>query len=97
MTLWDIFPDSSVKVPESSDEIPKGEDNPSLSGTTSSPHLSKAPSPHNASLGTAIPSPCPMENPRSSESAESPKTTPPNNPFHGIGSAGEYTIGGDSA
>jgi hypothetical protein len=30
-----------------------------------------------------------MENPQSSELAESPKTTPPNNPCQGIGSAGE--------
>jgi hypothetical protein len=43
-TPWDIFPDSSVKGPKSSDEIPKGEDNPSLSATKSSPHMSKAPS-----------------------------------------------------
>jgi hypothetical protein len=56
----DIFPDSSMKALETSDEIPKGEDNPSPdapkyesttsepqspSGTKHSPHLSKAPSP----------------------------------------------------
>jgi hypothetical protein len=44
-TPWDIFLDSSTKAPESSDEIPNGEDNPSPSGTKSSPHLSKALSP----------------------------------------------------
>jgi hypothetical protein len=38
-----------------------------------------------------------MQKPRSSESAESPKTTPPNNPGHGIDTAAEDPIGGDSA
>jgi hypothetical protein len=38
-----------------------------------------------------------MENPRNSEMAESPKTTPPNNPSDGIGSASNDPIGGDSA
>jgi hypothetical protein len=82
--------------PESIDEIPKGEDNPSSSGTKSSPHLSKDLSPQNASPGTAIPSLCDTQKTQSSISAESPKTTPPNNPCHGIGSAGEDPIGGDS-
>jgi hypothetical protein len=83
--------------PESIDEIPKGEDNPSLSRTKSSPHLSKDLIPQNASPGTAILGPCDTQKPQSSESAESPKTTPLNNTYHGIGSAGEYPIGGDSA
>jgi hypothetical protein len=86
-----------VKALESSDKIPNGEDNPSLSGTKSSPHLSKALSPQNASPRIAILGPCPMENPQSSELVESPKTTPPNNPCHRIGSASEYPIGDDSA
>jgi hypothetical protein len=86
-----------MKDPKSINEIPKGEDNPSLSGTKSSSHLSKDSSPQNASLMTTIPGPCDMQKPRSSESAESPKTTPLNNPCHGIGSAGEDPIGGDSA
>jgi hypothetical protein len=38
-----------------------------------------------------------MENPWNSEMAESPKTTPANNPSDGIGFAGEDPIGGDSA
>jgi hypothetical protein len=38
-----------------------------------------------------------MENPQSSEPAVSPKTTPPNNSWHGIDSAGEDPIGGNSA
>jgi hypothetical protein len=111
MTPWDIFLDSSAKAPEASDEIPKGEDNlshdapkyestagepQSLSGTKSSPHLSKAPSPQNACPSTGFPGPRPMENPQSPEWAESPKTTPPNNSSHGIGSASEDPIGGIS-
>jgi hypothetical protein len=97
MTPRDSFPNSSVKDPESIDEIPKGDDNPSLSGTKTSPHLSQHPSPQNASPGTAIPGLCDTQKPRSSELAESPKTTPLNNPCHGIISAGEDPIGGDSA
>jgi hypothetical protein len=96
MTPWDIFPDSSVKGPEPSDDIPNGEDNPSSSGTKSSPHVSKALTSHNASPRTTILGPCPMENPWNFETAESPKTTPPNNPSDGIGSTGEDPIGGDS-
>jgi hypothetical protein len=96
-TPWDIFPDSFAKGLESSDEIPKGEDNPSLSATKSSPHVSKAPSSQNASPGTMIPGLCPMDNPWNSEMAESPKTTGPNNPSDGIGFIGEDPIGGDSA
>jgi hypothetical protein len=95
-TQRDIFPDSSVMDPESIDEIPKGGDNPSSSGTKSSPHLSKDPSPKNASLGIAIPVPCDTQKPRSSESAKSPKATPPNNPCHGSSSPGEDSIGGGS-
>jgi hypothetical protein len=86
-----------MKAPESSDEIPKGEDKPIPSGTKSSSHLPKAPSPQNSSPRTTILGLCPMENPQSSELAESPKTTPPNNPCHGISSTGEYPIGGNSA
>jgi hypothetical protein len=78
------------------DEIPKGEDNPSSSGTKSSPHLSKDPSPQNASPGIGIPILCDTQNPWSSESAESPRTTQLNNPCHGISSAGEDPIGGDT-
>jgi hypothetical protein len=37
-----------------------------------------------------------MENPQNSEMAESPKTTPPNNPSNGIDSTGKDPIGGDS-
>jgi hypothetical protein len=61
--------------------------------------MSKAPSPNNASPETANLGPCDMENPPSSESAEheSTKTTPPNNPSDGIGTAGEDSTGGDSA
>jgi hypothetical protein len=79
------------------DEIPKHEDNLSSSGTKSSPHLSKESSPQNASLETAIPGSCDARKPQSSKSAESPKATPPNNPCHGINSAGENPFGGDSA
>jgi hypothetical protein len=101
-----------VKALEISDEIPQGEDNPgpdvptyestadepqSPSGTKSLPHLSKAPSPQNASPSSAIPGPSLMENLQGSELAESPRTTRPNNPCHGIGSTGEDPIGGDSA
>jgi hypothetical protein len=69
-----------------------------LSGTKSSDHVSKAPTSQNASPGTTIPDSCLMENPRAgSETAESPKITPPNNPSDGIGSAGKDPIGGDSA
>jgi hypothetical protein len=95
-TPWDIFPDSSMKGPEPSDDIPNGEDNPSSSGTKSSPHVSKALTSHNASPRTTILGLCPMENPWNFETAESPKTTPPNNPSDGIGSTGEDPIGGDS-
>jgi hypothetical protein len=59
--------------------------------------MSKVPSTQNASLGSTILGPCDMHKPRSSKSAESPKTTPLNNPCHGIGSAGEDPIGSDSA
>jgi hypothetical protein len=95
--VWDIFPDSSAKDPESVNEIPKGEDNPSSSGTKSSHHLSKDLNPKNASPETTIVGPCDTQKLWSSESAESPKTTPPNNPCHRIGSANEDPIGGDSA
>jgi hypothetical protein len=106
------FPDSSAKAPETSDGVPEAEDNPipntpkyestadkpqSPSGNKSSPNLSKDPRSQNASLGTASSGLSPMENPHSSEPAESPKTTPPNNPCNGISSAGEAPIGGDSA
>jgi hypothetical protein len=96
-TPRDFFLDSSAKDPKSIDEIPKGEDNPSLSGTKSSPHLSKDPSPQNASPGIVIPCPCDTQKPQSSESAKSPKTTPPNNSCHGISSTSEDPIGGDFA
>jgi hypothetical protein len=86
-----------MKDPESIDEMPKGEDDPSSSGTKSSPHLSKDLSPQNASPRTAIPGLCDTQKLQSSKSAESPKTTPLNNPCHGIGSAGEDPIGSDSA
>jgi hypothetical protein len=86
-----------VKDPESINEIPKGEDNPSLSGTKTSPHLSKDLSLQNASPGIEILGTCDTQKPRNSKLAESPKTTPPNNPCHGISSAGEDPIGGDSA
>jgi hypothetical protein len=41
--------------------------------------------------------PCDTQKPWSSESAKSPKTTPPNNHCHRIGSTGEDPIGGNSA
>jgi hypothetical protein len=59
--------------------------------------MSKALSSQNASPGTAILGPFPMENPQNFESMESPKTTGPNNPSDGIGSVGEDPIGVDSA
>jgi hypothetical protein len=58
--------------------------------------MSKAPTSQNASPRTTIPGLCPIENLRNSEMAESPKTTPPNNPFDGIGYASKDPIGGDS-
>jgi hypothetical protein len=58
--------------------------------------VSKAPSSQNALPEMAIQGLCPMENPRNSESVESPKTSAPNNPSDGISSAGEDPIGGDS-
>jgi hypothetical protein len=72
-----MFLDSSAKALETSDGVPKDEDNlspyvpknestadepQSLSGPKSSPNLSKDPSPQNASLGTVSPGPSPMEN-----------------------------------
>jgi hypothetical protein len=87
-----------VKGPELGDEIPNGQDNPSSSGTKSSHNVSKALTSQNASPRTMILGSCPMENPRAgSKTTESPKTTPPNNPSDGIGSAGEDPIGGNSA
>jgi hypothetical protein len=86
-----MFLDSSVKALETSDEIPKGEDNPSPdvpkyestadepqspSGTKSSPNLSKSLCPQNASPSIVSLGLSPMENHQSSEPAESPKTTP---------------------
>jgi hypothetical protein len=40
-TPWDIFPDSSIKDPESIDKIPKGANNSSLSGTKVHPTCQK--------------------------------------------------------
>jgi hypothetical protein len=106
-----MFLDSSVKALETSDEIPKGEDNPSPdvpkyestadepqspSGTKSSPNLSKSLCPQNASPSIVSLGLSPMENHQSSEPAESPKTTPPNNQCHQIRYVGEAPIGGNS-
>jgi hypothetical protein len=95
----DIYPDSSAKNPESSNQTPKDEENPSLCETKSSAHVSKAPSLNNASHRIANLGPCDMQNPPSSESAKpkSTKTTPPNNPSDGIETAGKDSTGGDSA
>jgi hypothetical protein len=82
-TPRDIFPDSSTMGPKSSNEIPKGQDNPSSSGTKSSPHVSKALSSQNASPRTMIPGLCAMENLQNSKLAETPMTIGPNNPFDG--------------
>jgi hypothetical protein len=85
-----------MKDPESIDEIPNVDDNSSSSGNKSSPHLSKDLSPQSASPEQAILGLCDTQKPRSSKLAESPKTTPLNNPCHGIGSADKDPIGGNS-
>jgi hypothetical protein len=101
-----------VKAPETVDEIPRAEDTlspdalksgstahepQSLSGTKSSPNPAKALSPQKASPSKATPSLNLFQNPQSFEPAESPKTTPLSTWSHGLSSAGEAPLGGDSA
>jgi hypothetical protein len=103
----DINLDSSIKSVPMSGESPKA-DNPltpntekSMLGSSKPPSLGGAQTPPStggapSSFDQASPSSSPVGASSSSKPTESPKTSPPSPQSHGLRSAGEYPLGGNS-
>jgi hypothetical protein len=100
------------RTPQTRGEIPRAEEtlSPGASKTTSqapeplspseikgSPSPVKAPSPQKASPAKTAPSPSTVGAPLSPKPLESPKTTPLSPQSHGLDSAGEVPLNGNSA